>query len=234
MQSDCGRLAIGSSKTQAASSMTKKQKIMVLQHVASSIEKYTLLKPVMAAVTLPIGDVLRGYLCEDTSTKHAFKLHVFVQPLYVPFEHISLSFGREIQSPDGGYWHGDAAGIQEDVLIAIKESGTLAFVESCRTAAGLARTLDDTVELPVKQMPRYLEELGYSYARSEQFDRATLTLKALIHSPYFAARYDFEVEMIARAERMLEHIARQDPIAVHAQLDEWRRYTCTHLGIEVP
>lgn len=61
-------------------------------------------------VRLPIGSVLSDVLFEASAfSKVPFYINFFVQPLYVPSEHLMLSFGERVL----GQWDYDASKIEE-------------------------------------------------------------------------------------------------------------------------
>ncbi len=61
-------------------------------------------------VRLPVGSILGGVLFEPSAfAKEPFYINIFVQPLYIPSEHLVLSFGERVL----GKWDYDLSRVQE-------------------------------------------------------------------------------------------------------------------------
>src|SRR5262245_24785188 len=72
-------------------------------------------------VRVPLGNILCGVLFESSAfSKGAFCVDIFVQPLYVPSEHLVLTFGMRVP----GQWEYDASVVDElapRVLRAVRD-----------------------------------------------------------------------------------------------------------------
>jgi hypothetical protein len=107
---------------------------------------------------LPVQEgLLRGIFFDSSAfSKSTFYVHVFVMPLYVPSEHLNLSFGSRL----AGNWDIDAT----DTLATLKhgvENEAMPFLLSCSSIQGFVAYLQNS--LP--KTPRILEALGYSIAK---------------------------------------------------------------------
>ena len=179
----------------------------------------------------PIAGLLRGFWFDSSAfDKHAAYVYVFVQPLYVPSEGLSLTFSRRLEFPLGLLRSSERWDLPpekwEEVVPALRRA-------MIRDGLPFLRKRD-SIELFVRNL-RYgfrventffdREALAYSLAWLACYREAAWRLKWLIRSikpddPWRAAREN--------AEQLLRAI-RTGPESAKELLRRWEEETSRHL-----
>jgi hypothetical protein len=180
----------------------------------------------------PVVHLLRGFYFDSSAfNADAFQVEAFVQPLYVPSDHIFFLFGKRLNGRCGQGWtmdRQDEGGIMADVLASIKEQG-LPFLAPLQTPRDLARNFP-LVGGRAKS-PNAAEAVAYSFILAHEHSEAHLALHRLrailtaadLTIPWLA-------EMLKRSELVRERLER-DPEQAIELLEEWNEQTRGHLRL---
>src|SRR5687767_11981310 len=83
----------------------------------------------------PLNSVLRGLCFSGSGDKHAFYVHAFAQPLFVPAPTVVLNIGWRLGGPGHSWSIGEPGLI--DRLCEVVQNDVVPFVERVRSPAGL-------------------------------------------------------------------------------------------------
>lgn len=181
----------------------------------------------------PVGDLLRGCHFESSGfSSDRFVVHAFVQPLYVPFPAIDLTYGRRL-GRRGERWFHLAEEPEEramaDVLRLIQEQA-LPLIKQFRTPAQFARFGAELVS--ATRSTGFVEAVAYSYALAGDPGQARAHLARVLAA--LTSRKDLlphERETLRRNQQM-EVRLRDDPEEAVADLRRWRAETLRAAGIK--
>lgn len=176
------------------------------------------------AIALPVEHAVRGVCFERSIDSRAFYASVFVQPLCVPTEHMTLSVGWRL---GGGsrLWRADEPGMVDD-LAAMIEREALPFLERGSTPLGVAECAQS---LPLHGDLNVVQAIGYSFARAGEYGRAIESLERFLEMIGDCFRW----ERTRRANAgLLKSLVLSDPDLAQQQLFEWERSTAKNLGLE--
>jgi hypothetical protein len=180
----------------------------------------------------PVIHLLRGFSFDTSGfDRNTFYVHVFLQPLYVPRDHVAYLFGKRLYGRQGQSWSIDAehqGATVEDVLASIKEQG-LPFLGYVQTPGDLAR------KAPLVggrgSDPNMSEAVAYSFVLAHEYaeargalDRLQALLRAGDPADPWAA------ELLGRSQLVRERLER-DPEEAIALLEEWNEQTRTNLRL---
>ena len=180
----------------------------------------------------PVEWLLRGFTYEDSGhSGKDFYLWAFVQPLYIPVDHIVLSYGKRLGGPSH-HWSVDQLSEpegREQLTEAVRREG-LSFLESFRGPKEFAREAEKMADSGPKN-PRFHEDAAYAHLIAGERDVARRHLQDIQELVDTSAQ-GWQAELRTRAEQILELIADGgDPIA---ELDAWRPHTAFRLGLQAP
>jgi len=178
--------------------------------------------------------LLRGLYFEGSDfDRTAFTVYAFVQPLYVPKDHIYFSYGDRLGCLGGGaerWWNMEASTeptVMAEVLQLIREEG-LPHLEQLKTPADLAAWTQR--QSHAAGDPNYLEALGYSLALEGRIPEALEALDRVSRLPPPYGPDSWEHAVRRRVAEMRELLAR-DPEQARRVLDEWTAATATALRL---
>lgn len=179
--------------------------------------------------------VLIGVLLDLSGLeKGAFYLTAFAQPLYVPCDHLFLTYGGRLAkakrwkiSPD------NQNVIVAQVLDAIQRDGLPLFgrVDSVQKLADIAQAARNTRESPFgwsEKDPNVIEARAYSWTLLGREEDARRDLYYLTQN--YVPQYDWEKELQSRSEVILRALDSGLEKA-QALLREWARETVHKLGL---
>ena len=111
----------------------------------------------------PVEPLLHGILFDSSGfSKTAFYINVFVMPLFVPSQHLTLSYGNRLDSPTKPYgWDSRRPNLIRDLRDTIR-SEAMPFLTAMRAPGGFINYLRNHRVEDI----RSLEALGYALARS--------------------------------------------------------------------
>jgi len=182
--------------------------------------------------TRPIADLLRGISFDSYRfLPRSFDVRPFVQPLYVPIEHIHYGFATRLTGRSGDYWdlaQGDEVQTMEDVLASIRIQG-LPFLASRRSPADLVE------RLPLlhggTDNPHTAEAFAYSCVLVGDMPAALRTIDHI--RPVLERERELSPwmdEILSRTQTVKEYLER-DPKQALALLAEWKEYTRSKLRL---
>jgi hypothetical protein len=111
----------------------------------------------------PTESLLNGILFETSGfSKTPFYINVFVMPLFVPSQYLTLSYGNRLESPTKPFgWDSQRTNLVPNLRDAIR-SRAMPFLTAIRTLGGFISYLRSHRVEDI----RSLEALGYALARS--------------------------------------------------------------------
>jgi len=174
----------------------------------------------------PVGPLLRAILFDSSAfSRAAFYPQCFVQALFVPLDHLSLTFGERFR----GAWHveGSEPDVARKLLKAIREIG-LPFLNALDTPSHLAHP---QTHWEASSNPHVQQAIAYALAFEGEQELAIarltrLRLSMLSHSD----RAPWEDALIADLERFSGILSR-DPLAATDALQRWTQETRTKLKL---
>lgn len=177
----------------------------------------------------PVEWLLRGFSFETSGWDSAsFYLWFFVQPLYIPSDHIYFLFGKRIADSNLRIEQGREEECMSVVLDFIQQQG-ISFIEQVHTPEDLAnkaRTIH-----PSPSDPNVCETIAYSLILSGRYDDADKELKRLLAylEPQATSSWDFQ--QMGRLYSIHQSLLR-DPMVAVQKLQDWRDYTVLHLQLD--
>ena len=160
------------------------------------LPNFTIKGPLLFIV--PVGHILRGFHFDGSSfDKKGFYVNAFFMPLYVPSQHLHLTFGRRLRDEGGDRWNTEQPGFEATLEVAMQKE--VPFLAHLNTALNVANALS-----PPGSNPHTHEALAYSFAKAGE-TRAALdaidTLLRLIESiKHGTAKLTWELEIAERAQ----------------------------------
>jgi hypothetical protein len=180
-------------------------------------------------VEAPPGYLLRGYSIDSSAfSKEAFYLHVFVQPLYEPMDHIHYLFGERILSaechPD------DEANDMKQVLQSIMRDG-MPFLQQLRSPADIAKRARTAT---YASNPYAIEIVAYSEILDGNDKLASRLLKdahgslkvCMVENPLSSW-----IQTVADRVSLIDQLFSDSPDRARLQLEEWRLQTLKNLKL---
>jgi hypothetical protein len=174
----------------------------------------------------PVGHTLRGIFFDRSINPRGFYVQVFLQPLFVPAEHVAFNVGWRLGG-DSRIWNADAPGLISELDAALKRealpflSGAQSPQDVAQAAASLRKSGDSHVQ----------QAIAYSLARGGETQPAATALAQLGEMLNLKAQYPWQQEMQRRAE-VLRAELRDNPSAAHQRLASWEAETTKKLGLE--
>ncbi len=168
----------------------------------------------------PVESVLRGICCERSIDPDSFYVWVFVQPMYVPSDHIFFNFGWRV----GEVWmRGDP-----ELIPRLKKS-------ICERAMPFLEFANEPKHLPMAAEkwnqihdPVVMQIVGYSYAKIGDVEKACEVLERFVHR---AKETGYGLSRVQDVERFLD-LLKSDFQAAQCMLVSWERETRAKLRLE--
>jgi len=184
---------------------------------------------------------LCGFWFESSAfSASSFTVEVFIQPLFIPQTDIYFNFGSRLGSVSKGrdiwweYSDEEEEEIMQEILGMIQHHG-LPYLEKVRTVEGFIKQYGQFNRSERVNIHR-MEAIGYGYVLSGDNKRAKNLLDRLsIELEQEIVRYPdkaWQREMQSRVRLILGFIQNQDQEAAIQQLEEWKEYTLSHLGLK--
>lgn len=171
----------------------------------------------------PVGHVLRGVLFDRCSDKRAVHANVFLQPLFVPVNHVALNLGWRLGGGSRAWNIDNEAELgQLGVLIRDEAFPFLKGIDSIGDIIEAIRSLAYTGD------GYWKESLAYALALSGQVREATVILEELL------GLFDHEIEWQRQAAdraMLLMSLLSQSAVTAQAQLRSWEDETIRSLGL---
>ena len=180
---------------------------------------------------VPVGEILQGFLFESSAfSAESFQPQAFVQPLYVPSEHLVLNLGERFR----GIWRFHAGGdeaLAQRLLHAMHNTG-LPFIGKLSSPSQLVQTIKK--ERPWLDRNEYLQQVvAYSLILLGKNDEALDGLEKLAETvnPMNDARP--WVKKIHTDCGMLQEAMMRDPEDARRVLRRWTEDTRQKLRLPV-
>jgi hypothetical protein len=211
---------------------TKIQKI-IKSHLLSSFKSFACTGRMMFLE--PRGSVLCGIYFEDSSfNQTTLYVWVFVQPLYVPSEHVHFTFGhRLINRAEGGLanesWNlGSESEYDEHQIQSLANAirgDAIPYIKRLETPQDIANNLSESTGLLNNVFVR--EAVAYSRAKIGEYANAKKELEALMYSvdpddPWYSIK--------TRAQELLTGINGGSK-SVSDLFEKWEHETAVHLHL---
>jgi hypothetical protein len=181
----------------------------------------------------PVIHLLRGFYFESSGFDgRAFYLWTFIQPLYVPSNHIYFLFAKRLSGSTGEGWdysRDNEAAIMSDVLVSVQQQG-LSFLAPVQTPRDLALKAPLLGGHP--DDPHVAEAVAYSLVLAHEHRQAIDALdglKAMIQR-YDLTKAPYLNEVLERGQLVRERLA-SDPSTTVDLLEEWNEQTRVHLRL---
>jgi len=176
----------------------------------------------------PIGNLLQG-ICFDGSSfsKTAFYAHYFVQPLFIPRDHLTLSWGDRVREKGvGDCWDKNKEFLVEKLRTAIQDSA-LAFFAKTATVPKLMSYLRS-----LKPYDPYINQaLAYSLVIEGLEEEAVCYIDELISRTEKTVAWQVDLaDQVSTFKRLLL----LDPAAARQKLRDWKVETLTNLKLAKP
>jgi len=185
-----------------------------------------------AIFRVPVGDVFRGFIFDSSGfSSGSFYPHVFVLPLYVPRDHLTLSFGKRL----AGIWEyreGHEEFLAEQLVQKLEKEGASRFLDELDDPEKLAANLGR--HHPNPRDPNLLQAIGYSSAICGQFEDAGETLDRCVASLQQMQQQDPQIvwhSSLLREVSEFRELLILDPGSALRRLDEWAEYTRSQVGL---
>lgn len=175
---------------------------------------------------LPIGHTLRGIFFDRSVNPRGFYVQVFIQPLFVPAEHVSFNVGWRLGG-SSHIWNADAPGLISELDAALKREAVpfLSGVQSPQDVARAAASLQKSGDPYVQQA------IAYAFARGGDVQQAATALTQLVRALDLKEQYPWQREMQRRAE-VLKAELRDNPSVARQRLESWEVETTKQIGLE--
>ncbi len=182
-------------------------------------------------VYLPLGHVLRAIAFESSAfSATPFYVNVFVQPLYVPIQYLTLTLGVRLR----GLWEweeGREQDLAHRLAQAIQREG-MPLLNACGTPEKLAGNASKFVST---RNPHIQEAIAYSLAFIGSSARGIEALDRLtseLHAEFgLAPTTEWVQEMLHRTEQVRERL-KSSITEARQLLTEWESSTIKNLGLE--
>ena len=172
----------------------------------------------------PVRHTLRGVLLNRSGDHRAFYVTVFLQPLFVPADHIVLNLGWRL---GGGShtWNADADGVLDDLAARLRGEAWpfLSPIESVDDVVVAIRKLNKPADGYAQQA------LAYSLARAGCTQEAINELERFVGG--LNPEIKWQREAADRAIRLISLLTADDAEA-QRQLRAWEEQTARSLGLK--
>src|SRR3954469_20006759 len=193
----------------------------------------------------PIGDLLYALSFQTSSfTSSRIFVEAFVQPLFVPEDGLSFTFGDRLGETCRDEWWDVDEENPDPTFAAMAEVVRRDALPFFRQLDGLdnfctviprwaSATPKKLKSLQSMDDPVVLEALGYAELLRGRKDEALELLNAAVHSEQEDGEY-VDAERVGSLQHMLDLVQRVGLETGQAQLAEWRAQTIRNLKIETP
>ena len=182
----------------------------------------------------PVRYLLRGINFEPSAfDKKSFHATVFMMPLFVPSDHLTLNFGDRVRDKQNrSSWNMDMPDLITELSKALKLKAVpfLLSFESLHDFIEMAqRRLREVVGPNSLRNPHTLQAIAYALAYVGEFREAWGALDEL--QQHLDLRVPWQQAMAGRAEILASEL-RDDPAAAKHRLETWEVETVKILGLE--
>lgn len=171
----------------------------------------------------PLGRIVRGFYFEASSERDTRYVHCFVQPLYVPSEHLVLNMGGRIRT-DAGHQSWRVADLDE--LTGKAEALRRSFLDGAQVPTSLAGWYERHAITPIDLHVRRAHL--YTLVACERWEEASEGLAALIAEHEGDGRW---IADVCREAAQLLPLVRDDRAAATELLLAWERATIIALRL---
>jgi hypothetical protein len=173
----------------------------------------------------PVGHTLRGIFFDRSINPRGFYVQIFIQPLFVPAEHIEFNVGWRLGG-DCHIWNADAPELLSKLDTALKQEALpfLSNIQSPRDTASAAESLQKSKDPYVQQA------IAYGFARGGEVGQAIAALAQLVRMFNVQEQYAWQREMAQRAEALAAEL-RDNPLAAQGRLAAWEADTAKKLSL---
>jgi len=190
-------------------------------------------------IITPIGSVLRGFCFESSSfSATRVSVHAFIQPMYLPRDHVVLSLGFRVGA-DGRDWDSNDPDFAPCLRKALCDEA-VQFLDSVDSPADVPGAIDRLSAAHPLVGSHALDAKAYSYVRMGDAERAVEALRRVVEHGNSAARSweskgsappRWILESTGRALSLLELVQRSPQEAI-SRLESWEIETIRHLKLE--
>ena len=185
----------------------------------------------------PVRDLIRGFYLEPTSADPAaMYVWCFVQPLYIPADHIIFTFGfriHELDKPGRARWIIASQNESEKIgeLVRQMKSQGLPYLAQLATPADIAEKLLDV--RPNVDPLFAAEAIAFSYAAAGQHEAAVSALRQLekMLKETMVQPNESITKLLERSTELLNCLE-QGPTETRSLLDRWIAATKLALRVE--
>jgi len=207
--------------------MRAKDFVTLEKRLLPNLPNFTIRGPLLFIV--PIGHTLRGFHFDGSSfDKKAFYVNAFFMPLYVPSQHIHLTFGRRLRDGGGDRWRTDELGYETALEAAVQKE--VPFLASLTTALDVANALK-----PLGSNLHCHEAFAYALAQGGEIRAAVDAIDTLLEVVESVKRVNpkltWELKIAERAQLLKAKLTANLDDAI-AQLAAWESETIHNLGLE--
>jgi hypothetical protein len=186
--------------------------------------------------------LLRGFSFENSAfSQYTFTINVFVQPLYIPRNYLSFGFGERLGLLSKGrdiwweYTETQEEKIMREILSIIIRDGK-PYLEKRESLIDFVRQYHKS-DKRTKENKHNREAICYTHALLGDFQRAKNQLDSFIRQiSHEIRKYPDErwrTEIQNRAQLILDYLIDQKYENAVQQLNVWRKYTLSSLGINI-
>ncbi len=177
----------------------------------------------------PVEWLLRGFSFEPSAwDRSSFYLWAFIQPLYVPSDHVYYLFGKRLGSGLGLRFEEEKR--QEsmtDLLTCIQQEG-IPYLQQIQTPSDVAWKAKEVHPNPAD--PYVVEAVAYSLILIGQYSQADKEMTHLLAYWEQEAEHDWHYQQMGRVYRVRGALRRAPQEAVHL-LEQWRDLTLKNLRL---
>jgi len=183
----------------------------------------------------PIGPILKGVYLDTSINSRKFYAQLFVQPLFVPVEYLTFSFGWRL---DNRSWDADAPDTPENLYHRIRKDG-LPFLSRVSKPLDFIDLLNDsswTAEFPARAKTvfsgsnsHYYQTLLYASIREGKYAAALIEFDRL--KSVLNMKTQWQQDMLEESTMLLK-LFEKNPVQAQLQLDKWVCATIRNLDLE--
>jgi len=203
--------------------MRKKEITKLLRALLQDFPDYEVQGDMMYGV--PISHVLKGVVLDRSISPSDYYAHVFLQPLYVPSEHVVLSLGWRL---GGGVrsWNLDSEQDREEFarLLNVEAIPFLNKIHGPQDIIWATSFVNKPGDLFV------MKARAYSFARIGNTENAVKYLDELIRFLGSNLKYEWQNETYSKAT-FLKKLLIERPQDAQRLLDEWEQFTVKALKL---
>lgn len=172
----------------------------------------------------PLAHTIRGVLLDRSGDPTLFYVHVFCQPLCVPYKHLALNNGRRLTHEHGALWNSADPDIVETLSATLMRWAIpfLSALESPRDVALAAKSSGASDDAEIRR------QAAYAFARHGDVAQACRELDYLIA---FLSQNGAGNEPSCLEAQQLLALLERDPAAAKRQLREWEASTVSNLKL---